>query len=172
MDPIASDRPWLLPDEKLLKDCTINAYVASGPGGQKRHKTNVAIRITHNPTRVTVTATDSRSQRENKIHAIRALRHRLAVEIRHELDPITYTPPEFLTEYPQLHMNPRNPLYPELIAHVLDLLKATHWSVGSAAVLIGTSTNAFTRFLHDDPPLWQMVNAKRQELGFKPLTWK
>lgn len=168
----ASDRPWLLPDDKLLAECTINAYVASGPGGQKRHKTNAAIRITHNPTHITATATDSRSQRENKIHAIRGLRHKLAIEIRHEIDPLTYRPPAFLSEYPQLHMNPRNPLYPELMAQVLDVLKATHWSAGHAAVLLGTSTNALTRFLHDDPSLWITVNQMRQQLGMKALVWK
>ena len=167
-----ASRPWELPDDKLLLDCRIDAFVASGPGGQKRHKTNAAIRVTHLPTKITAVAQDSRSQRENKIHAIRELRHKLAISIRHEIDPLTFSPPEFFAQYPGLHINPKNPLYPTALATVLDVLKATHWAVANGAVLLGQTTSALTRFLHDDPALWTHVNDKRAELGLKPLRWE
>src|SRR6478672_6966329 len=108
-------RPWELAEDKLLAECRIDAFVGSGPGGQKRHKTNAAIRVTHLPTKITAVATDSRSQRENKIHAIRELRHKLAMEVREEIDPVTYRPPEWFGEYPALHINPKNPLYPSAV---------------------------------------------------------
>src|SRR5215211_7454285 len=124
-----SDAPWELSDEKLLAQCRLDAFVASGPGGQKRHKTNAAIRATHLPTKIMAVSQDSRSQRENKIHAIRDLRHKLALELRRDVgDPASYRPPEWLASYEALHMNPKNPLYPALVAEVLDLLKATQWS--------------------------------------------
>src|SRR5437016_3769261 len=63
--------PWELPDEKLLAECRVESFVSSGPGGQKRHKTNAAVRITHLPTRICAVETQSRSNRENKIHALR-----------------------------------------------------------------------------------------------------
>src|SRR5690242_20878954 len=85
--------PWLLPDEKLLAQCRFEAFVGSGPGGQKRHKTNAAVRITHVPSGIHAIAAESRSQRENRIHAIRRLRHKLAMEIRREIDPVNYQPP-------------------------------------------------------------------------------
>ena len=167
-----NDVPWELSDQKLLEQCRVDAFVASGPGGQKRHKTNAAIRITHLPTKVTAVAQDSRSQRENKIHALRALRHKLAMAIRREIDPLTFQPPDYFAQYEGLHMNLKNPLYAATLATVLDVLKATHWAVGNAAVLLGLSTSALTRFLHDDPALWVEVNQKRAELAIKPLKWE
>src|SRR5262245_29505325 len=100
--------PWDLPDEKLLRECRMESFVASGSGGQKRHKTNAAVRITHLPTKIVAAATDSRSHRENQIHALRNLRHKLALEIRREIDPLEYLPPQWLEQYEKLRMNPKN----------------------------------------------------------------
>ena len=161
--------PWELDDEKLLADCRFEAFVGSGPGGQKRHKTNAAVRFTHLPTGIHAIATDSRSQRENRIHALRNLRHKLAMEIRREIDAIGYRPPAWFAEYPGLHINPKNPKYPSAVAEVLDVIKAMQWSIGRAAVMLGLTTSALTRFLHDDPALWTNVNDVRRELGMKPL---
>src|SRR5689334_8512634 len=157
--------PWELPDEKLLLQCRFEAFVASGPGGQKRHKTNAAVRYTHVPSGIHAVATDSRSQRENKIHALRELRHKLALAMRREIDPLAYTPPAWVAQYPSLHMNPKNPLYPAAVAEVLDVLHAVHWEVSRAAALLGMSSGALLRFLHADPPLWEQVNRVRSELG-------
>src|SRR3954465_14718293 len=105
--------PWELADDKLLAECRFEAFVASGPGGQKRHKTNAAVRYTHLPTRITAVATDSRSQRENRIHALRALRHKLALGTRRDIAAtIDYRPPAWFADYDHLHINPKNPLYP------------------------------------------------------------
>jgi hypothetical protein len=164
--------PWSLPDDKLLSECRIDSYVASGPGGQKRHKTNAAVRITHLPTKINATATDSRSHRENQIHAIRNLRHKLAMEMRREIDAMNYRPPEFLAGYPGLKMNPKNPLYPSAIAEVLDVLAAMRWEVPKAAAMLGVSTSALMRFLHEDPPLWTKVNDVRVALGSSAIKWR
>ena len=169
MDPRAAPQPWELPDDKLIAQCRFEAFVASGPGGQKRHKTNAAVRYTHLPTKIHAVATDSRSQRENKIHALRELRHKLALSIRRDLDPIIYSPPTWFAQYPSLRINAKNPLYPSGVAEVLDVLKALHWDVSRAAVLLGVSTSALTRFLHDDAALWEQVNRVRGELGMRPL---
>ena len=172
LPPSSPPPPWELPDDKLLAECRMDAFVGSGPGGQKRHKTNAAVRYTHLPTRITAVATDSRSQRENRIHALRALRHKLALEIRRDVAaPLDYRPPVWFADYDNLHINPKNPLYPAAMAEVLDVLKASHWSVGSAAGLLGVSASALTRFLHDDPPLWEHVNRSRAALAMAPLRW-
>jgi hypothetical protein len=167
-----NDRTWELSDEKLLAQCRFEAFRGSGPGGQKRNKTSSAVRITHAPSGIHASATDSRSQRENRIHALRGLRHKLAMEMRHEIDPLTYRSPEWLGEYPGLHINEKNPRYASAIAEVLDVIKAMRWSIGRAAVMLGVTTSALTRFLHDDPPLWARVNQVRGELGLKPLRWE
>ena len=164
--------PWELPDDKLLLQCRFEAFVASGPGGQKRHKTNAAVRYTHVPSGIHAVATDSRSQRENKIHALRELRHKLALAMRREIDPQTYSPPAWFAQYSSLHMNPKNPLYPAAVAEVLDVLHAMQWQVPRASAMLGISSGALIRFLHADPPLWEQVNRVRSELGLRALRYR
>lgn len=165
-----ADAPWELPDDKLLAQCRFEAFVGSGPGGQKRHKTNAAVRYTHVPTGISAIAADSRSQRENRIHGLRNLRHKLAIEAPpRQIDPLTWRPPAWLGEYPGLHMSPKNPLYPALLALVLDTLNAMQWSVPRAAAMLGVSSSALMRLLHEDSSLWAHVNHVLAELGMKPL---
>ncbi len=147
--PVSDPPPWELSDEKLLAEVRIDSYVASGPGGQKRHKTNAAVRMTHEPTRIVATATDSRSHRENHIHALRNLRHKLAMELRREIaDLANHRPPSWFADYPALRINPKNPRYSAAVAEVLDVLKAMNWSIGKSAVMLGVTSTALTRFLH------------------------
>ena len=161
--------PWSLPDDKLLAESRLESYTSHGPGGTNRNKSRAAVRVTHLPTRIHAVATDSRSHRENQIHALRELRHKLALELRREIDPLTYRPPDFFAEYPALRMNPKNPLYPETIAQVLDVLAAMQHDPARAAVLLGLSTSALICFLHDDPALWVKVNQLRADLGMAAL---
>lgn len=166
----SSATPWLLPDDKLLADCRFEAYTASGPGGQKRNKSQSAVRITHTPTGISAVETGSRSQRENRIHALRNLRHRLAIALRRELGDLRdYQPPGWFGEYSNLRINEKNPLYPEAVADMLDLINAMHWDVSRTAAMLGVSTCALRRFLHDDQPVWRHVNDARTSLGMKPL---
>jgi len=71
-----------LPETKPidLKDLTIKAYKASGPGGQHRNKVETAIRIIHRPTGLLVTASDSKSKAQNKKRALEKMREKLATE--------------------------------------------------------------------------------------------
>ena len=124
--------PWELPDDKLLAECRFEAFVGPGPGGQKRHKTNAAVRYTHRPSGIHAVATDSRSQRENRIHALRELRHKLAMETRREIpDPLDYRPPAWWGEYPAMRINAKNPRYPSAVAEVLDVLAAMRWELAA-----------------------------------------
>jgi peptide chain release factor 1 len=60
-----------------LKDLEIEAYGASGPGGQHMQKNATAIRITHKPTGMIVACESERSQTQNKVRALGILRARL-----------------------------------------------------------------------------------------------
>ena len=67
-----------LPGEALLAECDEEFFIASGPGGQHRNKTESGVRLLHRPTGVLVTATERRSQSQNRGAALERLRARLA----------------------------------------------------------------------------------------------
>jgi len=56
--------------KQLLRECDVETYRASGPGGQHRNKTESAVRMTHRPTGITRVATEHRSQLRNRELAI------------------------------------------------------------------------------------------------------
>lgn len=65
-------------DPKLLaKQVVVETYRSSGPGGQRKNKTETAVRLTHLPTGITVVATEHRSQAQNRQLAFERLRKRL-----------------------------------------------------------------------------------------------
>jgi ribosome-associated protein len=66
-----------LDDESLLKACEVEYFIASGPGGQHRNTTASGVRLTHPPTELSVTATERRSQVQNKGVALERLREGL-----------------------------------------------------------------------------------------------
>lgn len=71
-------RALALPDDALLAECEETFFVGGGPGGQHRNKTASGVRLAHRPTGVVVTATERRSQLQNRGAALERLRERLA----------------------------------------------------------------------------------------------
>jgi ribosome-associated protein len=66
-----------LDDQALLRSCEESLFIGSGPGGQHRNKTASAVRLLHPSTGLTVTATERRSQLQNRGMALRRLRDAL-----------------------------------------------------------------------------------------------
>src|SRR5882672_10433733 len=64
-------------DEALLRECEVDTFRASGPGGQHVNKTETAVRIRHLPSGVVVTARELRSQHQNKAACLRKLRKKV-----------------------------------------------------------------------------------------------
>lgn len=60
------------------KDIRIDYFRGSGPGGQHRNTSETGVRITHLPTGVVVTATESRSRHQNLQRAMARLEGKLA----------------------------------------------------------------------------------------------
>lgn len=69
--------PYTTDLEKLKEEVEFTFYKSSGPGGQKKNKTESAVRAVHLPSRVTAIATEHRSQAKNKELALRRIQKRL-----------------------------------------------------------------------------------------------
>jgi protein subunit release factor B len=69
----------LLPesDEDLLRECEVETFRASGPGGQHVNKTESAVRLTHIHSGVVVTSREERSQHRNKAICLNKLREKV-----------------------------------------------------------------------------------------------
>ena len=64
-------------DEELLKECEVETFRSSGPGGQHVNKTESAVRLRHLPSGVVVSCQEMRSQHQNKATCLTKLRLRL-----------------------------------------------------------------------------------------------
>ena len=76
----------------LERDCDIQYFVATGPGGQHRNKVETGVRLTHRPTGIVVTATERRSQRANREAAYERMAARLE-EMQKPIEPRVPTKP-------------------------------------------------------------------------------
>jgi len=59
-------KPALGDLRRLAAECEITAYRSSGPGGQKKNKTESSVRARHLATGIVRVATESRSQTRNR----------------------------------------------------------------------------------------------------------
>ena len=73
-------------DEDLLRECEVDTFRSSGPGGQHVNKTESAVRLTHLPSGVVVTSQQERSQHRNKALCLQKLREKI--------EKLNYRPPK------------------------------------------------------------------------------
>lgn len=173
--PAGGDRSrWAgLDDERLLAQCQVDTYRASGPGGQKRNKTSSAVRLRHPPTGLIVIAEESRSQHENRARALRRLRQALHLHLR-EPPPAVAAEARALQEAlradGRLALGRKDRRFWPAAGVVLDVFEAAEGRVADAAARLGTSTANVVDFLRADPRLWQEANRLRTRFGHRPLT--
>ncbi|HYE57587.1 MAG TPA: peptide chain release factor-like protein [Rhodothermales bacterium] len=85
--------PELPPDDDaLLAECDVDTFRAGGPGGQHQNKVESAVRLTHRPSGLVVTARQSRSQYRNRQLALAELRRRLEERARPEVPRVPTKP--------------------------------------------------------------------------------
>ena len=66
-------------DADLLRECEVETFRASGPGGQHVNKTESAVRLRHLPSGVVVSSQQERSQHRNKAICLEKLREKIAL---------------------------------------------------------------------------------------------
>jgi ribosome-associated protein len=75
--PPLAPPPYAVDRETLEREVVIEAFRATGAGGQHVNKTDSAVRLTHSPSGVVVVARDNRSQHRNREVAFERLIERL-----------------------------------------------------------------------------------------------
>jgi hypothetical protein len=163
--------PAALPNERLLRDCTVRRTRRSGPGGQHRNKVETAVIVEHRPTRVSAEASERRSQEENRQEALFRLRLSLAVEVRSRIDS-PYAPSElWLGRCPRgrVAVNPRHNDFPTLLAEALDVLAVFDDDIKAAAVVLRCTPSQLTKFVQLEPRAIAAVNRARERNGLHKL---
>ena len=69
----------LLPDldKGLLRECEVETFRSTGPGGQHVNKTESGVRLRHPPSGIVVTSQQERSQHRNKAICLQKLRKKI-----------------------------------------------------------------------------------------------
>jgi len=165
-----------LSDDQLLRQCEVDTYRASGPGGQKRNKTSSAVRLRHLPSALIVIAEESRSQHENKVKALRRLRQALFLKLRR---PLTEAELARCGDLPEIagaknaagrvDLGRKDPRFWPAAGVALDVLDALQARVHETAVALGVSTGNLLTFLQIEPKVWEQANILRRRHGQKPL---
>ena len=161
----------LASDDALIAQCEVDRYRASGPGGQHRNKTESAIRLRHKLTGDTAIGEDSRSQAENKVHAVRRLRAAIALDVR---EPVTGISPR-LSAFATAGTAPlgartrQTGEYWAAVGELLDLLVANNLEIGTTAQQLGITTGALSKLLLHDDQVGRAVNDLRRSKGMRPL---
>ena len=73
-------------DEELLRQCEVDTFRSSGPGGQHVNKTESAVRLRHLPSGVVATSQQERSQHRNKAICL--------LKLREKIEQLNYRPPK------------------------------------------------------------------------------
>jgi hypothetical protein len=157
-------------DEELLRQCLVQTFRGSGPGGQNRNKVETAVRIVHRPTGLEAVATESRSQHENRVRALGRLRVALALRVRRPAaEGVPPAVAACIGREGRLAVGRRDSRYLPCAAALLDVLASHGGRVSDAAAQVGVSTGNLSRFLTADPDLMAAANAIRTEAGLRPL---
>ncbi len=165
----------LASDDALIAQCEVDRYRASGPGGQHRNKTESAVRLRHRLTGVTAIGEDSRSQAENKMHAVRRLRAAIALEVR---EPVALDSWHASPRLAAMVARGTAPLgvktrltgeYWAAIGELLDVLVAGGLEIAATAQRLGITTGALSKLLLHDDAVARTVNDARRARGMRPL---
>jgi protein subunit release factor B len=93
-ESIMSETNTIYPTDRasLERDCDMQFFRGTGPGGQNRNKVETAVRLTHRPSGLVVTAEEHRTQRANREAAFERMAARLEEMQRPEIPRVRTKP--------------------------------------------------------------------------------
>jgi hypothetical protein len=171
----ARDALLALADPALLAQCQVDRLRGSGPGGQKRNKTESSVRLRHLASGLSALAGESRSQHENKARALRRLRERIAFDLREPIDLDDYQPPPALVAL--LEQDPvrssekwlRSPEYLRAVGHLVDLYQAVGCSLPDVARRLGVPGGRLDKIARADDRLMRKLGELRNAQRTRPV---
>lgn len=161
--------PASLPLSVLAKSCIETRTRRSGPGGQHRNKTETAVVLVHQVSRIRAEASERRSQAENRRVALERLRLRLALEYR---TPPRSDPSELWRSRCRgrlLIVSPRHDDYPALVAEALDQLVGSGLDLRRASEVLGITSTQLLNLFRRSPQAWTAIVRLRASAGLPPL---
>jgi len=163
-----------LDDRALAQECEIDLYRASGAGGQKRNKTSSAVRMRHKGSGVSSSASDSRSQADNRRAALLRLRTNIALDLREGVDMECESWPDLVAAVRRgpLGRNAKTRAivpYLAVLAQILDMVHAHEGALSKAAAHMGISTASLGKLIQGDERLARRVAELRSQHGLRPL---
>lgn len=164
--------PATLDDQALLAQSEIHTGRVSGPGGQHRNTTDTAVTLRHVPTGIEATATERRSQGQNRSMALFRLRLKLAVRVRTWVHRDRHQPSELWQQRRQgekMSVNPEHKDYPALLAEALDVVVARRFDVAGAAGVLGITMSQLARLIRHHKHAFGFVNEGRDSTGLPKL---
>ena len=172
MTRVSGPHPAGLDDPTLRGQCRETFGRSSGPGGQHRNKVDTAVRLTHLPTGIEVTAAERRSQAQNRSAARHRLRIKLAVTLRTAVRREHYRPSALWLQRKQgtkLPVNPANRDFPALLAEAMDVVAARNFDVAGAAGMLGITMSQLVKLVGREHKALAWVNEGRASLGLPVL---
>ena len=164
-----------LADAALLAQCEMDRLRGSGPGGQKRNKTESSVRLRHRATGLAALAGESRSQHENKARALRRLRERIAFDLRERVELDDYQPPPALSSL--VEQDPvrssekwlRSPEYLRAAGYLIDLYQSVGCSLPEAARRLGIAAARLDKVARADDRLMRKLGELRNAQRGRPV---
>ena len=135
------------------------------------------MRVKHTPTDIVASATEKRSQHENRREAVKRLRNKIALKVRRKTDldlEEDFEVPEELaailpTRKKSMRYGRKHREYPRGVQVLMDLLVANKLSLADTARCLNISTGALSRLITADNDLLSEINQQRQSEGMRPL---
>ncbi len=171
----AYDHPAARDPARLEAECEIGFSRRSGPGGQNRNKVETAVVFTHLPTGLKSSASERRTQGENRRMALFRLRLELALVIRRPIvigEEGGYRPSVLWCSRRKggrMEVNPAHDDYPALLAEALDVLAVCEDEPRLASPILGCSPTQLVKLLKAVPRGLIVLNASREQGGKGPL---